>query len=100
MARERGCGDIPSAWGCLEEVVLEEWGGESMALEEAASGESTQRQHDEVPLTVSPPVTARCISCPSWMQRARVCTYLTQDDESLEGAVYRELRVAGSDLVM
>lgn len=26
--------------------------------------------------------------------------YLTQDEESLEGAVHRELRVSGSDLVM
>lgn len=73
MARERGCGDVPLAWGRLEEVVLEEW-GESRALEEAACGESTRGQHDEVTLTVSPPVTSWCLSCPSWMQRSRVCT--------------------------
>lgn len=40
MARERGCGDVPPAWGHLEEVVVEEW-WESRAMEEAACGEST-----------------------------------------------------------
>lgn len=40
MARERGCGDTPPAWGRLEEVVVEErW--ESRALEEAACVERT-----------------------------------------------------------
>lgn len=36
----------------------------------------------------------------SFMDAEIARLYLTQDEESLEGAVHRELRVAGSDLVM
>lgn len=36
----------------------------------------------------------------SFMDAEITHMYLTQDEESLEGAVHRELRVAGSDLVM
>ena len=70
-----------------------------MALEEAVYVESTQGQQDGVTLTISPTSELK-VPFQSFMDTEIARFYLMVKEESLEGAVHRELRVTGSDLIM
>ena len=69
-----------------------------MALEEAVYVESTQGQQDGV--TLISPTSELKVPFQSFMDAEIARLYLMQKEESLEGAVHRELRVTGSDLIM
>ena len=69
-----------------------------MALEEAVYVESTQGQQDGV--TLISPTSELKVPFQSFMDAEIERLYLMQKEESLEGAVHRELRVTGSDLIM